>query len=373
MRRSIIMDAKADLLVYGMGERPLVEIVRRLAAGESVRQLRDIRGVAYRLGASEAADIKPRPSVAPADHVPLSPGATDGRGFMASSPLVLPSYEEVSADKAAFVAMTRMIHEETNPYNARPLVQYHGREAVVVNPPAWPLAQEEMDRVYDLPFTRRPHPSYGRRRIPAFEVVRDSIQIIRGCFGGCSFCSITLHEGRIVQSRSQESILAEIGRMAEQPDFTGTISDLGGPTANMYQMNCSRPEAREKCRRSSCLWPDDLPAADDRPRAADPAVERGAGGAGGEAGVGGLGHPHGPGAAEPGLHPPRRPAPHRRAVEGRPRTFRPGGPAADAQAADRAVRGVRPRVQPRIGRRGQAAVPRALFHRRPSGQRSCRP
>ena len=136
-----------------------------------------------------------------------------------------------------------------------PLVQHCGREAVVVNPPAWPLAAEEIDRVYGLPFTRRPHPSYGKERIPAFEVVKDSIQIMRGCFGGCSFCSITLHEGRVVQSRSEASVLEEIGRMAEEPDFSGTISDLGGPTANMYQMNCSRPEMRKKCRRTSCLHP----------------------------------------------------------------------------------------------------------------------
>ena len=169
--------------------------------------------------------------------------------------VLLPSFEQVSTDKAAFAAMTRMIHEETNPYNARRLVQHHGREAVVVNPPAWPLSQEEIDRVYGLPFTRRPHPSYGRQRIPAFEVVKDSIQIMRGCFGGCAFCSITVHEGRIIQSRSEASILAEIGRMSREPDFSGTVSDLGGPTANMYGMNCSQPEARDKCRRQSCLCP----------------------------------------------------------------------------------------------------------------------
>ena len=157
--------------------------------------------------------------------------------------------------------MTRTIHEEANPSSARRLVQYHGREAVVVNPPAWPLSQEEIDRIYGLPFTRRPHPSYGRQRIPAFEVVKDSIQIMRGCFGGCAFCSITVHEGRIIQSRSQESILAEIRRMAQEPGFSGTISDLGGPTANMYEMNCSRPEVREKCRRTELPVPGDLPAA----------------------------------------------------------------------------------------------------------------
>lgn len=234
VRRPIILDAKADLVVFGMGERPLVEIVGRLAAGQSVRDLRDVRGVAYRLGAREAKDAA---SLAP------------------HPPLVLPSYEEVSSDKAAFAAMTRAIHQETNPHNARQLLQYCSREAVVVNPPALPLAEEEIDRIYGLPFTRRPHPSYGRQRIPAFEVVKDSIQIMRGCFGGCAFCSITIHEGRIIQSRSQASILEEIHRLAEQPDFSGTISDLGGPTANMYQMDCSRPEVRENCRRPSCLHP----------------------------------------------------------------------------------------------------------------------
>ena len=239
VRRPIILDAKPDLMVYGMGERPLVEIVKRLDAGQSVRELRDIRGVVYRLGASEANDECE-------DH---------HSSFNIHHSVLLPSYEEVSTDKTAFAAMTRIIHEETNPSSARRLVQHCGREAVVVNPPALPLAQEEIDRVYDLPFTRRPHPSYGRERIPAFEVVKDSIQIMRGCFGGCAFCSITIHEGRIIQSRSERSILDEIRRMAQEPDFSGTISDLGGPTANMYQMNCTRPEMREKCRRTSCLCP----------------------------------------------------------------------------------------------------------------------
>ena len=265
VRRSILLDAKPDLLVFGMGERPLVEIVKRLAAGQSVRDLRDIRGVAYRLGASEANDEGNDEARRTKDEGNDEARMTNDEGLQNSSfvirassfskTIVLPSYEEVSAEKTAFAAMTRTIHEETNPYNARPLVQYHGREAVVVNPPAWPLAPEEIDRVYGLPFTRRPHPSYGRQRIPAFEVVKDSIQIMRGCFGGCAFCSITVHEGRVIQSRSQRSILDEIRRMTEQPDFSGTISDLGGPTANMYQMNCSRPEVRETCRRLSCLCP----------------------------------------------------------------------------------------------------------------------
>jgi uncharacterized radical SAM protein YgiQ len=248
VRRSILMDAKPDLLVFGMGERPLIEVVRGLAAGRSVRDLRDIRGIAYRLGASEANDECGMMNDECHSDIHHS-------SLITHHSIVLPSYEEVSTDKAAFSRMTRLVHDETNPYNARLLVQRHGREAVVVNTPAWPLSQDEIDRVYGLPFARRPHPSYGRRRIPAFDVVKDSIQINRGCFGGCTFCSITVHEGRIIQSRSQASILAEVGRMCEDPDFSGTISDLGGPTANMYGMNCSEPAAREKCRRPSCLWP----------------------------------------------------------------------------------------------------------------------
>ena len=242
VRRSIILDAKADLLVYGMGERPLLEIVRRLAAGEPIDRLRDLRGTVYRLGASQS---PPEGVVYEGDPPESSPVQT----------VVLPSYEEVTADKRAFVAMTRVIQAETNPYNARRLVQYHGREAVVVNPPAYPHTQAEMDRIYGLPFTRRPHPSYGRQRIPAYEVVKDSIQIVRGCFGGCAFCSLSAHQGKIVQQRSCESVLDEIRRMTAEPDFSGVVSDLGGPTANMYGMRCSSPEMRQTCRRASCVHP----------------------------------------------------------------------------------------------------------------------
>ena len=243
VRRSILLDAKADLVVFGMGERPLLEIVRRLAAGETVRQLRDVRGVAYRLGAREAND---ECGMRNEESKRRAPVADDSARIHPSSAVlypsvVLPSYEEVSTDKAAFAAMTRIVHEQTDPQTARRLVQFHGREAVVVNPPAWPLTEAEIDRVYGLPFTRQPHPSYGNQQIPAFAVVKDSIQIVRGCFGGCAFCSIAVHEGRIVQSRSRRSILAEVRRLVGQPGFSGTISDLGGPTANMYGMNCSRP------------------------------------------------------------------------------------------------------------------------------------
>lgn len=229
VRRSILLDAKADLLVYGNGERPLLEILARLARGEPGNRLRDIRGTAYRLGAKE------------------EPPCEDA--------VTLPSYEEVRGDPRAFAQMTRLAHLETNPYNARTLVQYHDRECVVVNPPAWPLTDQEMDRVYGLPYQRRPHPTYGREPIPAFDVVRHSIQIMRGCFGGCTFCSITAHEGRVIQSRSVDSVREEIQRMKRDPRFTGTISDVGGPTANMYRMNCSRPEVRARCRRLSCVHP----------------------------------------------------------------------------------------------------------------------
>jgi uncharacterized radical SAM protein YgiQ len=234
VRRSIILDCKADLLVYGMGERGIIEVAQRLHRDETLHDLRNMRGVVYRLGASEA------PPSQETDGVPTA---------------TLPSYEESSSDKWKFAEMTKISHLETNPYNAKRLVQFHDRECIVANPPAIPLAQGEMDRVYSLPFTRKPHPSYGKQAIPAFEVVKDSVQIMRGCFGGCTFCSITAHEGRIIQSRSQESVLAEIRQMTADRDFKGTVSDIGGPTANMYQMRCSRPEVEAKCRRLSCVHP----------------------------------------------------------------------------------------------------------------------
>jgi uncharacterized radical SAM protein YgiQ len=169
-------------------------------------------------------------------------------------PVVLPSYEEVKADKLAFAEATRLIHVNTNPYNAWPLVQMHGAEAVVTTPPALPLSQAEMDRVYDHPYTRRPHPSYTEP-VPAYEMIKDSVTIMRGCFGGCTFCSITAHQGRIIQSRSQESVLQEVRKMAADPEFAGVISDIGGPTANMYEMRCTRPDVEAKCKRLSCVHP----------------------------------------------------------------------------------------------------------------------
>jgi len=231
VRRSILLDAKADLVVYGMGEKTIVDIARRLASGQTVRDLRDMRGVAYALGARETPE-----------EVPSGPQ------------LRLPSYEEVKADKMAFVEATRVIHVNTNPFNAQTLVQYHERQAVVVNPPALPISQAEMDEIYDLPYTRRPHPSYTEP-IPAYEMIKDSVTLMRGCFGGCTFCSITAHQGRIIQSRSQESVLKEVRKMAADPEFSGVISDIGGPTANMYEMRCTRPEVEAKCKRLSCVYP----------------------------------------------------------------------------------------------------------------------
>jgi uncharacterized radical SAM protein YgiQ len=232
VRRSILLDSKADLVVFGMGESAIAEIARRLAAGETVHDLRDMRGVAYAMGASET-----------------PPTHAFGRELLS-----LPSYETVKTDKFAFAEATRIIHINTNPFNAHALVQYHDRQAVVANPPPLPISDAEMDRVYDLPYTRRPHPSY-KESVPAYEMVKDSVTLMRGCFGGCTFCSITAHQGRIIQSRSQESVLKEVRKMAADPEFSGIVSDIGGPTANMYQMRCTRPEIEAKCKRLSCVHP----------------------------------------------------------------------------------------------------------------------
>jgi uncharacterized radical SAM protein YgiQ len=250
VRRSILLDCKADLLAYGMGEETIVEIARRLAAGETVRDLRDMRGVAYALGAKESEVLLARRASEGSDETP----SLARRANKSMDAIILPSFEAVKADKPTFAEATRLIHINTNPYNAKTLIQFHDREAVVVNPPCLPLSQADMDRVYDLPYTRRPHPSYTEP-IPAFEMIKDSVTIMRGCFGGCTFCSITTHQGRIIQSRSQESVLKEVRKMAADPDFSGVVSDIGGPTANMYEMRCTRPEVEEKCKRLSCVHP----------------------------------------------------------------------------------------------------------------------
>ena len=240
LRRSVLLDSKADLLVFGMGERAAWEIARRLQAGEAVSDLRDIRGTAYRLGHPRSFEAF---TADPSRHV------TDGKT------LVLPSFEEVSADPRAFARMSREFQLETNPGNARRMIQVFGQEAVVMNPPALPLDEGEMDALYDLPFARRPHFSYGAARIPAFDTVKDSVVTMRGCFGGCTFCSITEHEGRIIQSRSEQSVLREVRQLSRMEGFSGVLTDLGGPTANMYKLRCKDERIEQACRRLSCVHP----------------------------------------------------------------------------------------------------------------------
>ncbi|HSO40195.1 MAG TPA: YgiQ family radical SAM protein [Labilithrix sp.] len=239
VRRSILLDAKADLLVFGMGESPAWEIARRLKAGETVAQLTDIRGTAHVKKNRRAWE-------------PLL--AEQSKFVTDRKVVVLPSYEEVIKDKAAFARMSKMFQYETNPHNGRPILQPHGDEAVYFNPPAEPLTEAQMDGLYDLPFVRAPHPSY-RQPIPAFNTVKDSIVTMRGCFGGCTFCSITEHEGRIIQSRSEESVLREVRQLSRMDGFSGVLTDLGGPTANMYKMSCKEEKIEASCRRLSCVHP----------------------------------------------------------------------------------------------------------------------
>ncbi len=240
IRRSILLDAKADLLVFGMGERAAWEIARRLDSGEKVSELRDIRGTAFVMGS-------PREWKAIADDP--SRFVTDKKA------VVLPSYEEALASTEKFAAMSRAFQYETNAHNGRAILQVHGQQAVYFNPPALPLAEAEMDGLYDLPFVRSPHPSYQGARIPAFDTVKDSIVTMRGCFGGCTFCSITEHEGRIIQSRSEASVLREVRALSRMDGFRGVISDVGGPTANMYKMRCKDEKTEAACRRLSCVHP----------------------------------------------------------------------------------------------------------------------
>lgn len=242
VRRPILLDAKADLLVFGKGERPIWEVAERLRAGESISAIRNVRGTAVPLTSAEA-------DAACAER---SRFAGDGRV------LELPPYEELSAPteeaKRRYAEMARAFHHETNPYNARPLLQRAAGRAVWFNPPALPLETDEMDALYDLPFNRAPHPSYAEP-VPAFETVKHSLVVMRGCFGGCTFCSITEHEGRIIQNRSAESVLRELRALTRMDDFRGVVSDLGGPTANMYGMRCESEKFESRCRRLSCVHP----------------------------------------------------------------------------------------------------------------------
>jgi len=299
VRRSILLDAKADLLVYGNGERAIIEIARRMDAGERIEDIRDVRGTSFvraAPGAGQWIEIDsthldaPGPLGPPLDPYAMSPkqneaaptaaptaapsaapsaaaSATDGTQvvrFLRRVPnadrersvIRLPAYEQVAADPVLYAHASRILHLESNPGNARALVQAHGNQQVWLNPPPIPLTTAEMDWIYDLTFQRRPHPFYGDASIPAYKMIRFSVAIQRGCFGGCTFCSITEHEGRIIQSRSERSVLREIEQIRDQvPGFTGVISDLGGPTANMYRLACKSREIETACRRPSCVFP----------------------------------------------------------------------------------------------------------------------
>lgn len=225
VRRSVLVDSKASLLIYGMGETPLLELARRCAAGESLEGITNLPGSAW-----------------------LSRTCPE-------EGVILPPFEEVAENPEAFNEAFRLAAGETNPFSGRALIQGHGQRWVVVNPPSLPLEEGELDRIYDLPFQKRPHPRYSGA-IPAFEQIRFSITTHRGCCGGCAFCAIASHQGKLIQSRSEKSILAEIARLTQDPEFRGTITDVGGPTANMYAFACRNAAARDRCSRDGCLYPD---------------------------------------------------------------------------------------------------------------------
>jgi uncharacterized radical SAM protein YgiQ len=256
VRRSILPDSKADLLLFGNAERALIDLTHRLAKGEKIADIRDLRGTAFMVPFG----WKPHEGWREAN-------ARDAASVRETTFLRLPAYEEVKDSPTHYAEASRMFHLESNPGNARALVQAHGEHAgrrdLWLNPPPIPLTTAEMDHVFGLPYARAPHPTYGDAKIPAWEMIRFSINIMRGCFGGCTFCSITEHEGRIIQSRSEASILHEIEEIRDKtPGFTGVISDLGGPTANMYRMACKDATIEAACRRLSCVYPDICPNMD---------------------------------------------------------------------------------------------------------------
>ncbi|MFZ6817837.1 YgiQ family radical SAM protein [Undibacterium sp. Ji22W] len=304
VKRSVLPDSKADLLLFGNAERAIVDLTHRLAAGESIKTIRDLRGTAFMtptnwLPNDDWAEIqsikidtpgKVEAHTNPYEMMPEKDAkcATGDSSATAPTPTVepdvikqqairimsreerqamlrnkhnntvirLPSFESIKDDPVMYAHASRVFHLEANPGNAKALSQAHGDRDVWINPPPLPLAMDEMDGVYDRAYARAPHPSYGKARIPAWEMIRFSINIMRGCFGGCTFCSITEHEGRIIQSRSEPSILREIEEIRDKTKgFTGTISDLGGPTANMYRLACKDKKIEESCRRLSCVYP----------------------------------------------------------------------------------------------------------------------
>ena len=309
VKRSVLIDSTADILLYGNAERAMIELTHRMAQGESIRDITDLRGSAFLLraipkGWREIDSTKvdqPGPLAKPKNpYVTSQPSDSDDaktirmrveKGERAASCATkaaseleaeesgvqalsiipdtqaiktdpsttyirMPSFDDVVADPVLYAHADRIFHRETNPGNARPLVQNQGRNDIWVNPPPIPLETAELDWVFDQPYKRVPHPSYGDAKIPAYDMIRFSVNIMRGCFGGCTFCSITEHEGRIIQSRSEESILNEVEKIRDlTPGFTGVISDLGGPTANMYRLNCKDKKVEETCRRPSCVYP----------------------------------------------------------------------------------------------------------------------
>jgi uncharacterized radical SAM protein YgiQ len=293
VRRSVLVDAKADLLVYGNAERAIIEIAHRLARREPIEALTDVRGTAFmrRTGDPSAegwfeldSTEVDRPGridelISPYQEIKQESCSTEPdapkvitlhkTGRLQMPPrehtvVRLPAYEQVKSDPVLYAHANRVLHLETNPGNARALVQRHGERDLWINPPPIPLSTPEMDHVFDLPYARSPHPSYadaagghdGATKIPAWEMIRFSVNIMRGCFGGCTFCSITEHEGRIIQSRSEDSVIREIEEMRDKvKGFTGIVSDLGGPTANMYRIGCKSPEIEAACRKPSCVYP----------------------------------------------------------------------------------------------------------------------
>ncbi|QPG06808.1 YgiQ family radical SAM protein [Salinimonas marina] len=285
VRRSVLFDAKADMLMFGNAERPLIELTHRLAAGENIADITDLRGTAIIVkqplpgwqGVDSTSLDKPGkidPIPSPYQEIPDCDKADTNKdaGADKAQPIVIqpperrkpwenvyvkmPAFETVRDNKTLYAHTSRILHQEVNPGCARALLQRHGDRHIWINPPAMPLETEEMDAVFDLPYQRVPHPSYGDAKIPAYDMIRFSINIMRGCYGGCTFCSITEHEGRIIQSRSEDSIIREIETIRDSvPGFTGVISDLGGPTANMYRLRCKSAKAEATCRRPSCVYP----------------------------------------------------------------------------------------------------------------------
>ncbi len=290
VRQSALIYSKADILLFGNAERALVEVAHRAAAGEKLNQIRDVRGTSFMVprgwkpegwaemdsttvdtpgrvdphpdpyameAEKQAAAPKTDPAAPqPVRIIPAAERVAARKAERARTAIRIPAYEAVAHDPVLYAHASRTLHLESNPGNARALIQQHGERDVWINPPPIPLTTEEMDYVYGMDYARNPHPGYGKARIPAWDMIKFSINIMRGCFGGCTFCSITEHEGRIIQSRSEESILHEIEEIRDKTEgFTGHISDLGGPTANMYRLACKDPKIESSCRRLSCVYP----------------------------------------------------------------------------------------------------------------------